>query len=74
MFTGPSGPLDEPAVVVAYRPRPRAMALPAGDALARVRALTDLDGAPTGHGEVVTLDPPAAAAKILASLTTWGYR
>ncbi|MGI9052987.1 MAG: mycofactocin-associated electron transfer flavoprotein beta subunit [Ilumatobacteraceae bacterium] len=74
VLAGPSGPLDEPAAVVAYRPRPRAMPVPAGDALARVRTLTDLAGGPVGHGEVVTLDPPAAAAKILATLTTWGYR
>ena len=74
VLAGPAGPLDEPAAVVAYRPRPRAMAVPAGDALARVRTLTDLDGGPAGHGEVLTLDPPAAAAKILESLAAWGYR
>lgn len=73
VLVGPSGPVLEPAAVVAYRPRPRAMALPVGDALARVRALTDLDGAPTGHGEVVTLGPSEAAVKILQSLREWGY-
>ena len=73
VVAGPPGPISEPANVVAYRPRPRAMAIPRGDALARVRVLTALGGAPTGHGEVVTLDPPAAAARILAALEDWGY-
>lgn len=73
VVTGPAGPIVEPANVVAYRPRPRAMAIPRGDALARVRVLTALGGAPTGHGEVVTLDPPAAAARILTALEEWGY-
>ena len=70
---GPTGPVVEPRSIQPYRPRPRAMAMPAGDALARVRALTVLGAAPTGAGEVVMLDPPAAAARILDALRSWGY-
>jgi len=70
---GPSGPVVEPRSIQPYRPRPRAMAMPAGSALARVRALTVLDAAPTGAGEVVTLDAPAAASRILDALRSWGY-
>lgn len=61
------------ASVTPYRPRARALAAPAGvDVFARLRALTDAS-ADTGHGELVTLDPPAAAARIVATLHEWGY-
>ena len=40
---------------------------------ARVRALTVLGAVATGAGEVVVLDPPAAAARILDALRAWGY-
>lgn len=56
-----------------YRPRPRAYAPPAGQtALERVKSLTAA-GAAVAHGETVTLDPDAAADRILAALTEWGY-
>ncbi|MFT3851190.1 MAG: hypothetical protein QM733_00370 [Ilumatobacteraceae bacterium] len=66
-------PEHAPAGVVRpYRPRARALAAPHGDTLGRLRQLTDAGGAPT-HGERVTLDPPAAAARIVAALREWGY-
>lgn len=55
-----------------YRPRARAMPAPAGAALSRVLQLTDAGGATSAH-EVVTLDPAAAATRILTTLTDWGY-
>ncbi len=70
---GPAGPVVQPRSIKPYRPRARVMAMPAGDALARVRALTVLGAAPAASGEVVTLDPPAAAARILDALHGWGY-
>lgn len=57
-----------------YRPRPRVLAAPAGaTALERVRALTAAGAATAAHGETVTLDPHAAADRILAALADWGY-
>ncbi|CAB4365182.1 MAG: putative mycofactocin-associated electron transfer flavoprotein [Actinobacteria bacterium] len=62
------------AVVHPYRPRARALAAPAGDlALDRLRALTDAGAATAARGEQVTLEPAAAAAKIIDALKTWGY-
>jgi electron transfer flavoprotein beta subunit len=57
-----------------YRPRARVLGAPAGASpRERVIALTDtLHG--KGHGELVVLDPPAAAERILAALDAWGYR
>jgi electron transfer flavoprotein beta subunit len=56
-----------------YRPRPRVVPAPEGtSALDRVRALTEA-GATVAHGETVTLDPPEAAARIVAALREWGY-
>jgi len=72
---GPAGPVEAAARVAPYRPRARQRPAPAGDPLARVRELTATatgDGGPA-HPEVVTLDPPAAAARILAALRDWGY-
>ena len=60
------------AVSRPYRPRARALAAPHGATLDRLRQLTDAGGAPA-HGERVTLDPPAAAARIVATLREWGY-
>jgi electron transfer flavoprotein beta subunit len=71
--TGPPGPVVEPTDSFPYRPRPRVLALPHGDALDRVRALTAVSAEPAAHGEVVTLDPAAAAARILQALAAWGY-
>lgn len=56
-----------------FRPRARPMAAPDGDtALDRIRAITDA-GTTVSHGETVTLDPPEAAARIVAALREWGY-
>ena len=68
---GPTGPLEQPTAVVPYRPRARAVQMPQGDALARVRQLTDVGGESPGHGEVLVLDPPVAAARILAAVREW---
>ena len=72
--TSSSGSAIE-AVVQPYRPRARALALPAGDTpLQRLRALTDTGSATaTSRGEQLTLDPPAAAARIVSALEDWGY-
>ena len=56
-----------------YRPRARTYAPPTGQtALERVKSLTAA-GAAVAHGETVTLDPDAAADRILAALAEWGY-
>lgn len=69
---GPSGPIERPHAARPYRPRPREVAIPTGDANARIRALTALDGAPSVT-ETVALEPTAAAARIVDTLRTWGY-
>lgn len=57
-----------------FRPRPRVLAAPVGaTALDRVRALTSAGAATAAHGESVTLEPAAAAERILAALREWGY-
>jgi electron transfer flavoprotein beta subunit len=62
------------ATSLAYRPRARAFAAPAGStALDRVRSLISADAASAG-GESVTLEPAAAAERILQALRAWGYR
>ena len=62
------------AVVHPYRPRARALAAPVGDlALDRLRALTDSGAATAARGEQVTLEPAAAAAKIIDALKTRRY-
>lgn len=56
-----------------YRPRSRAYAPPTGQtALERVKSLTSA-GTAVAHGETVTLEPDAAADRILAALTEWKY-
>ncbi len=55
-----------------YRPRPRVLPAPSGDTLDRVRESLHIDGDAV-HAETVTLDPTAAAARIIAQLTAWGY-
>jgi electron transfer flavoprotein beta subunit len=70
---GPIGPVETTESVRPYRPRARAIAAPSGDALDRVRRLTDVGGQRTAH-ELISLDPPAAAKRILAALRDWGYR
>lgn len=60
-------------VVTPFRPRARVLPAPAGaDALDRLRQLTDA-GTATQRGETVQLDPPAAAARIVEALRSWGY-
>jgi electron transfer flavoprotein beta subunit len=58
-----------------FRPRARVLPAPAGTtALDRVRALTESTTASSHSHEVVVLDPPAAADRILDALAAWGYR
>jgi electron transfer flavoprotein beta subunit len=58
-----------------YRPRARVLPGPAGaTALDRVRALTESSAATSHSHEVVVLDPPEAADRILDALAAWGYR
>ena len=71
---GPTGPVEHPDAVQRYRPRARALRGPAGrPRSARVLQLTDAAGATSTTHELVTLDPAAAADRILAALAEWGY-
>lgn len=73
VLPGPDGAEPAPDTVRPFRPRPRVVAAPAGQgALDRIRSLTEV-GAVVAHGETVTLDPPDAAARIVAALREWGY-
>jgi electron transfer flavoprotein beta subunit len=57
-----------------YRPRARALPAPDGaTALDRIRALTAAHEGSDTHGELVELDPAAAADRIVAALVEWGY-
>ena len=74
VVAGPDGPVDRPAAVGPYRPRPREMPLPTGDAFARIGQLTaTASGAATGRAAAVILDPTAAAARVVDALRSWGY-
>jgi len=68
---GPHGQLPE-AEIHPYRPRARVLPAPAGGSLDRVRQILDVGGDDV-HAELVTLDPPAAASRILDQLRDWGY-
>ena len=68
---GPHGRLPE-AEIHPYRPRARVLPAPTGGSLDRVRQILDVGGSDL-HAELVELDPPAAAAKILDQLRSWGY-
>jgi electron transfer flavoprotein beta subunit len=69
---GPHGRLPE-TEIHPYRPRARALPAPrGGSSLDRVRQILDVGGGDI-HAELVTLDPPAAASKILDQLRDWGY-
>ncbi len=68
---GPHGRLPE-AEIHPYRPRARVVPAPAGGSLDRVRQILDIGGGDI-HAELVTLDPAAAASKILDQLRDWGY-
>ena len=72
-LTGPRSDDQHADLIRPYRPRPRVVPAPAGAAaLDRIRALTDATAA-VAHGETVTLDPPAAADRIVEALVEWGY-
>ena len=73
-ITAVAGPYGRPAEaeVHPYRPRARTLPPPAGDSLSRVKAILDVGGS-DHHAETVTLDPPAAARRILEQLDEWGY-
>jgi len=68
---GPHGRLPE-AEIHPYRPRARVLQAPTGGSLDRVRQILDVGGGDI-HAELVTLDPTAAASKILDQLRDWGY-
>jgi electron transfer flavoprotein beta subunit len=68
---GPHGRLPE-SEIHPYRPRARVLPAPTGGSLDRVRQILDVGGSDT-HAELVTLDAPAAASKILDQLRSWGY-
>ena len=71
---GPRGPVEASDVVLPYRPRARAFAPPTGEALDRLRLLTDPGaGAANAAHELVSLDPDDAAQRILEALAGWGY-
>jgi electron transfer flavoprotein beta subunit len=69
---GPPEPVERADAVRPFRPRPRERPSPQGDPLNRMRALTATTGGPK-HTELVTLDPPAAAERILRAMREWGY-
>jgi len=71
LLQGPYGRLPE-AEIHPYRPRARVLPAPAGGSLDRVRQILDVGGGEV-HSELLTLDPPSAAAKILDQLRDWGY-
>ncbi len=68
---GPHGRLPE-AEIHPYRPRARVLQAPTGGSLDRVRQILDVGGGDI-HAELITLDPAAAASKILDQLRDWGY-
>ncbi len=68
---GPHGHLPE-MEIHPFRPRARVLPAPTGESLDRVRQILDVGGSDT-HAELVTLDAPAAASKILDQLRSWGY-
>jgi electron transfer flavoprotein beta subunit len=72
VVAGPDGPVERPASTRVYRPRPRALAMPTGDAFARIGQLTDA-GTSARRDEVVALEPDVAARRIVDTLRAWGY-
>ncbi len=68
---GPFGRLPE-SEVHPYRPRPRRLRAPEGDALARVYDLLKVGGS-EGNTETLVLEPGDAAAKVVEQLREWGY-
>jgi len=68
---GPHGRLPE-TEIHPYRPRARSLPAPTGDTLSRVRGILDVGGG-NERAEVITLDPPDAARRIVDQLHEWGY-
>jgi electron transfer flavoprotein beta subunit len=68
---GPHGRLPE-SEIHPFRPRARALPAPDGGSLDRVRQILDIGGGEV-HAELLTLEPTAAASKILDQLRDWGY-
>jgi electron transfer flavoprotein beta subunit len=68
---GPHGRLPD-TEVHPYRPRPRTLPAPSGDSLSRVRDILNVGGGDS-HAETVTLEPAAAARRLLDQLGEWGY-
>ena len=73
VLPGPRPTTGAASRVRPFRPRTRVVPAPGGhDALDRVRRLADTDTA--AHAtDVVTLEPPQAAAHLLHLLRQWGY-
>ncbi len=71
VVNGPHGRLPE-AEVHPFRPRARVLPAPEGGSLSRVRQILDVGGGEV-HAELLTLDPTAAASKIVEQLRDWGY-
>ena len=70
---GPSATGVEEPLITPYRPRARVLPPPTGGTLDRVRGILDIGGAEVSHTDAVTLDPPAAAKRIIDQLREWGY-
>lgn len=71
---GPLPDADAPeGVVRPYRPRARVLPSPAGGTLHRVRDILQVGAGGGTHTETVVLEPPAAAARLVAQLREWGY-
>ncbi len=68
---GPFGRLPE-SEIHPYRPRPRKLPAPTGNALEHIRQLLDIGGT-DGNTETLALEPAEAAAKIVEQLREWGY-
>lgn len=73
VMSGPDGPVDQPAAVRPFRPRSRELPPPTGGADDRIRSLTDAGATSAERSVAVTLEPVAAAAKIVETLQAWGY-
>ena len=71
VVSGPYGHLPE-AEIHPYRPRARTLPAPDGGSLDRVRQILDIGGGEV-HAELITLEPTAAASKIIDQLRDWGY-
>ena len=70
---GPAATLDVPTAIRPYRPPPRRVAPPEGDAIGRIAALTAAAVRPATSTDSLVLDPPDAAAAVLDALARWGY-